>query len=107
MYTIEKQVNINPAKDYWLPMALQDAAFLHALLFYAHEHAAISTGRKEGVAAVIHLKKAIEIVNGRLREPVPSITDATIAVICTFAHTEVRQLIYLKVAGEISSFIQC
>ncbi len=90
MYTIEKHVNLNPAKDYWLPMAFQDAALLHAFIFCADGHGTISQGRKEGLAAVIHLSKAIQIVNERLRAPVPNITDATIAVVCTFAHTEVR-----------------
>ncbi|KAF8859126.1 hypothetical protein BDZ45DRAFT_590317, partial [Acephala macrosclerotiorum] len=89
MYTIEKHVNLNPAKDYWLPMAFQDAALLHAFIFCADEHGTISQGRKEGPAAVIHLRKAIQIVNERLQAPVPSITDATIAVVCTFAHTEI------------------
>ncbi|KAH7110911.1 hypothetical protein B0J11DRAFT_473782 [Dendryphion nanum] len=88
MYTLEKHVNLNPAKDYWLPMAFQDAALLHAFIFCADGHSTISQGRKEGPAAVIHLRKAIQIVNERLRAPVPSITDATIAVVCTFAHTE-------------------
>jgi hypothetical protein len=37
-----------------------------------------------------HLSSAIHIVNERLRAPVPRITDATIGVVCTFAHTEVR-----------------
>jgi hypothetical protein len=90
MYTIEKHVNLNPAKDYWLPMAFQDAALLHAFIFCAGGHGTISQGRKEGPAAVIHLRKAIQIVNERLLSPVPRITDATIAVVCTFAHTEVR-----------------
>ncbi|KAN0102229.1 hypothetical protein V8E51_012739 [Hyaloscypha variabilis] len=89
MYTIEKHVNLNPAKDYWLPMAFQDAALLHAFIFCADGHCTISQGRKERPAAVIHLRKAIKIVNERLRVPVPSITDATIAVVCTFAHTEI------------------
>jgi len=35
MYTIEKHVNLNPAKDYWLSMAFQDAALLHAFIFCA------------------------------------------------------------------------
>ncbi|RDW63271.1 hypothetical protein BP6252_10816 [Coleophoma cylindrospora] len=89
MYTIEKHVNLNPARDYWLPMAFQDAALLHAFIFCAYGHSTISQGRKESPAAVIHLRKAIQIVNERLRAPVPSITDATIAVVCTFAHTEI------------------
>jgi hypothetical protein len=92
MYVIEKHVNLNPAKDYWLPMAFQDAALLHAFIFCADEHEAIARGRKESPAAIVHLRKAIEIVNERLRAEVPIITDATIAVICTFAHTEVRCL---------------
>ncbi|KAF4634190.1 hypothetical protein G7Y89_g3919 [Cudoniella acicularis] len=86
MYTIEKHVNLNPAKDYWLPMAFQDAALLHAFIFCADGHGTISQGRKEGPAAVIHLRKAIQIVNERLRAPVPSITDATIAVILNGNH---------------------
>ncbi|KAM0127295.1 hypothetical protein ACHAP3_008863 [Botrytis cinerea] len=89
MYTLEKHVNLNPAKDYWLPMAFQDAALLHAFIFCADGHGTISRGRKEGPAAVIHLRQAIQIVNERLRAPVPSITDATIAVVCTFAHMEI------------------
>ena len=90
MYTIEKHVNLNPAKDYWLPMAFQDAALLHAFIFCADGYGTISQRKREGPAAVIHLRKAIQIVNERLRAPMPRITDATIAVICTFAHAEVR-----------------
>lgn len=82
MYTIEKNVNLNPAKGYWLPMALQDAALLHAFIFCADGHGTISQGRKEGPAALIHLRKAIQMVNERLRAPVPIVTDATIAVVC-------------------------
>jgi len=91
MYTIERHVNVNPPKDYWLPMAFQDAALLHAFLFCADGHGTIAKGKKEGPAAVVHLRKAIQIVNERLSAPVPSVTDATIAVVCTFAHTEVRR----------------
>lgn len=90
MYTIEKHVNLNPAKSYWLPMAFQDAALLHAFLFCADGHRTISQCMKERPAAVIHLREALHIVNARLSAPVPDITDATIAVVCTFAHTEVR-----------------
>jgi hypothetical protein len=90
MYTLERHVNLNPSRDYWLPMALQDAALLHAFLFCADGHCTIAVGGKERPAAVIHLKKAIQMVNERLKAPVPSVTDATIAVVCTFAHTEVR-----------------
>ncbi|KAH6695952.1 hypothetical protein BKA61DRAFT_623615 [Leptodontidium sp. MPI-SDFR-AT-0119] len=89
MYTFEKHVNLNPPKDYWLPMAFQDAALLHVFIFCADGHGTISRGRKEGPAAVIHLRKAIQMVNDRLEAPVPRITDATIAVVCTFAHTEI------------------
>jgi hypothetical protein len=89
MYTIEKHANADPSKDYWLPLALQDAALLHAFLFCADGHGTIAQSRKESPAAVIHLRNAIQIVNERLRAPVPNVTDATIAVVCTFAHTEV------------------
>lgn len=96
MYTLESHAHLNPPKDYWLPTALQDAALLHAFLFCADVHGNLSQRRNEGPAAVTHLSSAIQIVNERLRAPVPRITDATIAVVCTFAHTEVRCLFALE-----------
>jgi len=87
----------NPVREFWLPMAFQDPAFLHALIFCSDGFGAIATGVKERPASVIHLRHAIRIVNERLSAPVPIITDTTIVVVCSLAHTEVCGLGLLKV----------
>jgi len=89
MYSIEKYADYNPMTETWLPMAFRDPALLHCLIFCADGYRQYSANGKEGPEAVLHLKRAIEIVNERLAAPVPNITDGTIVAVCTLAHAEV------------------
>ena len=89
IYSLERYADYNPVTETWLPMAFRDAALLHCLIFCADSYRQLSESRAERPEAVIHLKKVIEIVNERLTAPVPNITDGTIVVVCTLAHSEV------------------
>lgn len=93
MYTIEKYSTVNPVKDCWIPLALQDAAVLHTLLYCAYGHITIAHGRKESPAAVVHLKKSIQIMNGRLQSCSYQITDGDILVVSALAFSEVGRTI--------------
>jgi len=88
-YSIEKYADYNPVVETWLPMAFRDSALLHCLIFCADECRKTSHDRRERPEAVLHLKRAIELVNARLAAPEPDITDGTIVVVCTLANTEV------------------
>ena len=89
IYSLERYADYNPVTETWLPMAFRDAALLHCLIFCADGYRQYSANGKEGPEAVLHLKRAIEIVNERLAAPVPNITDGTIVAVCTLAHAEV------------------
>jgi len=91
MYSIEKYADFNPVTETWLPMAFKDPALLHCFLFCVEGYRNFSYNTEERPEAIIHLKKAIHIVNERLAAPVPNITDGTIVLVCTLAHSEVWQ----------------
>ena len=88
-YTIEKYTGFNPVRDCWLPMAFSEPAMLHAIIFCADIVNSTLQNVNESPVAVFHLRKSIAIINERLQEPVVSITDAMIVVVCALAQTEV------------------
>lgn len=89
MYSIEKYGNYNPVTEKWLPMAFEDPALLHCIIFCVDGYDAFGRGTRERPEAIAHMEKAIAIVNDRLAAPEPDITDATIVVVCTMAYGEV------------------
>ncbi|KAL2072613.1 hypothetical protein VTL71DRAFT_11956 [Oculimacula yallundae] len=74
---------VNPRKAY-LPFVITDAALLHATL----SHSSIRHNMLRGVPGAdpaYHNAKAVQIVNERLRKPVPECTDATITAVACLA----------------------
>ncbi|PVH85817.1 hypothetical protein DL98DRAFT_568113 [Cadophora sp. DSE1049] len=74
---------VNPRKEY-LSFVMTDAALLHATL----SHSAVRHNILHGLPSpdsVYHKAKAIQIVNHRLRKPVPECTDATITAVACLA----------------------
>ncbi|RDW65953.1 hypothetical protein BP6252_09588 [Coleophoma cylindrospora] len=86
MYSIERHGAINPVKECWLPMAFQDGALLHTILACADTYG--SPNWRNHPAALMHISKAVTMVNERLSGPMPEITDATIVVVCALAYSE-------------------
>jgi hypothetical protein len=89
IYSIEKYVGYNPMKDYFFPMAVQDPAVLHVVLFSAKSFVVPSSGYCDTPQALLHLRECIRLVNGRLRSSPPIVNDSTIAIIATMAFVEV------------------
>lgn len=75
-------------------MAVHDAALLHSMLGCADMMNAGQHKLKGRPSAVLHLGKAIQIVNQRLAGGLEEQSDATIAVICTMAIMEVNDSEY-------------
>ncbi|KAG4437889.1 hypothetical protein IFR05_006608 [Cadophora sp. M221] len=74
---------VNPRKEY-LPFVMTDAALLHATL----SHSSVRHDLLLGIPSpdsVYHKAKAIQIVNQRLRMPVPECTDTTITAVACLA----------------------
>ncbi|RDW63418.1 hypothetical protein BP6252_10963 [Coleophoma cylindrospora] len=97
VFCIEKYSRFNPMRDYFLPMAFQDPALFHALLFSSNSLNLLSSGHREAPKAVQHLNESIRIVNERLQSPSLVVEDSTIAVIATIAYIE-------KVAGNFQNW---
>lgn len=92
MYSIEKYSDWNPVTETWIPMAFDDPALLHCIMFCVEGYDACGRGTRERPEAIAHMEKAISMVNERLAAPTPDITNATIVVVCTMAYGEVCQI---------------
>ncbi|KAH8810724.1 fungal-specific transcription factor domain-containing protein [Xylogone sp. PMI_703] len=88
VYCIEKYSGYNPMKKYFLPLAFQDPALLHAIIFCAQSFDTLSSGRGEASKAVFHLNESIRLVNQRLRSVPPVVDESTILVVATIAFME-------------------
>ncbi|KAH7364136.1 hypothetical protein BKA65DRAFT_490504 [Rhexocercosporidium sp. MPI-PUGE-AT-0058] len=85
---------VNPRKEY-LPFVMTDTALLHATL----SHSSVRHNILHGIPSpdsVYHKAKAIQIVNRRLRKPIPECTDATITAVACLA-------LFEQLTGPISS----
>jgi hypothetical protein len=76
-----------------MPLALNDPALLHSILYCSDKHETIVNGRKERPSAVTHLRQAIQIINTRLQDPLQEISDSTIGTVALLALTEVSALL--------------
>ncbi|KAI1333127.1 hypothetical protein F5Y16DRAFT_4135 [Xylariaceae sp. FL0255] len=88
MYPIEKYTGDNPEKTYFLPLAFEDPAILHSMLFSTRAMSQLSRFCAELPEAVIHLRECVRLVNERLGSSPPILTDSTIAVVATVAFVE-------------------
>jgi hypothetical protein len=88
IYSIEKYGGYNPMADYFLPLAFDDPAVMHAMLFSAGSIVLPSLKTNERLKALAHLRACIRMVNERLQSSPPIITDGTIAIVATVAFVE-------------------
>ncbi|KAH8647648.1 hypothetical protein BX600DRAFT_475683 [Xylariales sp. PMI_506] len=88
IYPIEKYAGYNPMKDYFLPMAFDDPATMHAMLFSAGSMILPPTRSRETPNSLFHLRECIRLVNERLRSSPPIVTNSTIIIVATIAFVE-------------------
>jgi hypothetical protein len=88
IYSIEKHVGYNPMTDYFLPLAFNDPAVMHAMLFSASSIVLPFLQSRERLKSMVHLRECIRMVNERLRSSPPIITDGTIAIVAVVAYVE-------------------
>lgn len=91
IYSIEKYAGHNPMRDYFLPMAFDDPAVLHAFLYSAGAVILPPEGGHENSKSLMHLKECIRLVNDRLCASPPVLSDSTIAIVTTIAYDEVSK----------------
>jgi hypothetical protein len=77
-------------RDYFLPMAFQDLALLHAILFSSVCLKTLAPKYREVPKAVMHLRECIRLVNERLRSPSLVIDDSTILIVLMVPYSEGR-----------------
>ncbi|KAI1342902.1 fungal-specific transcription factor domain-containing protein [Xylariaceae sp. FL0016] len=88
LYTIEMYWGVNPAKTFWVPLSLTDAALMNSILYANSVLRAGWNPRKECVIGINHLQQTIQLLNKRLQDQQPSIDDATIGTVAGLALTE-------------------
>lgn len=81
--------NFNPMKDYFLPMALEDLALFHVILFSSTAFTLLLAGHKDAPQSLVHLKECIHLINERLQSASPAISDSTLVIVATLAYLEV------------------
>ncbi|KAL4941753.1 hypothetical protein BDV06DRAFT_193813 [Aspergillus oleicola] len=84
-YMIEEKAGINPIQEFWMPLAFQDSALLHAFIaFSAHFAPEIpSTDRQPLV--LHHLAQAISQANNRMAPIADGVSVETIVIIALAA----------------------
>lgn len=78
-------------RDRFLPMAFQDVALLHAILFSSVCLKTLQPKYREVPKAITHLRECIRLINERLQSPALVIDDSTILVVLMVAYSEVRR----------------
>jgi hypothetical protein len=89
-YSIEAYWKLNPMKKFWIPLAMSDPALLNAILFCGDQFEARMRGIKERPSAIKYLKCTIQILHGRLSDPLEGTSDSTIATVALLALIEVN-----------------
>ena len=91
IWPMEVFSGINPMRDYFLPLALNDEALAHAIMFSTDSIRFMIPECKEVPNALMHLEQCILAVNKRLSSLQPVLDDSTILIIATMAFVEVSR----------------
>lgn len=82
----------DPMDKVFVPLVISDELLFQANLFNAGFHLSALQGKKYIVEGTWHRTETIKILNKRLGDPLPAVTDATISAVVSLLAQAVRFL---------------
>ena len=76
--------------DQWFGYSLSDPALFSSTMVHSAAHNALFSGNADSVEAELLKWEAMKLINGRLGDPVLSVSDVTIGAVVALVLFEVR-----------------
>lgn len=91
LYLVEQKAEFNPIVDFWMPLAFQESALLHAFIAFSGFYTLHSATLDDQPVIFSHLKRAISQANERMADRMISVSTETLVVVALVAIIQVRQ----------------